>query len=96
MSDSMEEEGRSAEYLNKLYEMTKGRLSREIDLSDLSKELGLDIIKTQEIGISLHAEGLVTISAGEYVRLTNKGLQKLGKEGEAGQERSWWRRLFGK
>ena len=52
-----------------------------------------NIRQTQEIGLSLSAEGLITISAGEYVRLTNKGIQEVEKDREPIQHRSWWQRL---
>ena len=89
------EEGKRSEFLSKLYDLAKGS-QREVDISELHKELDLDIRQTQEIGISLSEEGLVTISAGEYVRLTNKGIQEVEKERGLGQQRSWWQRLFGK
>ena len=92
---SEEEKGKHSEFLDKLYELAKGR-PREVDISDLHKELDLDIRQTQEIVVSLSEEGLVTISAGEYVRLTNKGIQEVEKERGPRQQRSWWQRFFGK
>ena len=95
MSDVNTEKARHSEYLNKLYELAKGR-PREVDISKLREKLGLDIKQTQEIGLSLTAEGLVTVSAGEYVRLTNKGIQEVEREQGTRPQQSWWRRLFKK
>jgi hypothetical protein len=88
------EKGKHSEFLNKLYDLAKGS-PREVDISELHEELDLDIRQTQEIAISLSAEGLVTISAGEYLRLTNKGIQEVEKE-RGPRQQPWWQRLFGK
>ena len=96
MSDLDTENGGHSEYLNKVYEMAKGKMSREIDLSQLSRGLDIDIVQAQKIGLALDAEGLVTLSAGEYVRLTNKGIQEVEKELGPRQQQSWWGRLFRK
>ena len=98
MSDLGAEEGKGkhSEFLHKLYELAKGKLSYEANLSELSKELGLDMRQTQETGLSLNAEGLVTVSAGEYVRLTNKGIEEVERVQGPRQQRSWWQRLFKK
>jgi Mn-dependent DtxR family transcriptional regulator len=93
--DAEAEKGKHSEFLNKMYELAKGS-PREVDISELHKELDLDIMQTQEIGISLSEEGLITISAGEYIRLTNKGIQEVEKERGPRQQWSWWQRLFGK
>jgi Mn-dependent DtxR family transcriptional regulator len=89
------EKGKHSEYLSKLYELAKGS-PREVDISEIRKELGLDIRQTQEIGLSLSAEGMITISAGEYIRLTNKGIEEVEKAQGPRQQRSWRQRLFGK
>ena len=83
------------EYLSKLYELTKGSL-REVGISEVRKELDLDIRQTQEIGLSLSAEGLITISGAGYIRLTNKGIEEVERVQGPRQQRSWWQRLFGK
>ena len=93
MSDTDVEKTRHSEFLNKLYEMAKGSPSQE-DISELKKELGLNIRQTQEIALSLEAEGLVTVSAGEYVRLTNKGIEEVERKQGPRPPQSWWRRLF--
>jgi Mn-dependent DtxR family transcriptional regulator len=95
MSNLSTEKERHFAFLNKLYELAKGS-PREVDISDLHKELDLDIRQTQEIGLSLSAEGLITISAGEYIRLTNKGIEEVERVQGPRQQRSWWQRLFKK
>ena len=94
MSEINEGKENQSEYLYKVYDLAKGTL-REVDISDVHKELGLDIKETQEIGLALSAEGLVSISAPGYVRITNKGIEEVEKE-RGPRQRSWWERLFRK
>ncbi len=93
--DTETEKRKHSEYLSNLFELAKGS-PREVDISEVRKELGLVIRQTQEIGVSLSDEGLITISAGGYVRLTNKGIQEVERVQGPRQHRSWWQRLFGK
>ena len=60
MSELNEGKENQSEYLYKLYDLAKGT-PREVDISDVRKELGLDIKQTQEIGLALSAEGLGSI-----------------------------------
>ena len=41
------EKGKRSDFLNKLYDLAKGS-PREVDISELHKELGLDIGQTQK------------------------------------------------
>ncbi len=92
--DTETEKRKHSGYLSKLYELAKGS-PREVDISEVRKELGLDIKQTQEIGLSLSAEGMITISAGGYIRLTNKGIEEVEKV-QGPRQQSWWQRLFKK
>jgi len=94
MSELNEGKEKQSEYLYKLYDLAKGT-PHEVDISDIREELGIDIKQTQEIGLALNAEGLISISAGEYVRITNKGIEEVEKE-RGPRQRSWWERLFRK
>jgi Mn-dependent DtxR family transcriptional regulator len=93
MSDIAVEKTEHSEFLSKLYEMAKGKPSQE-KISELSKELDIDIRQAQEICLSLETEGLVSIFAGEYVRLTSKGTETVQKEQGPRPPQPWWRRLF--
>lgn len=90
------EKSKNFVFLDKLYEMARGKMSYEADVSELSKELELNIMQIQEIGLALMKEGLVTVSAGEYIRLTSKGIEEIERVHGPMEHRSWWKRLFGK
>ncbi len=94
MSELNEGKENQSEYLYKVYDLAKGTPS-EVDISDVHKELGIDIQKAQEIGLALSAEGLISISAPGYVRITNKGIEEVEKE-RGPRQRSLWERLFRK
>jgi len=94
MSELNEGKENQSEYLYKLYDLAKGT-PIEVDISDIREELGIDIKQTQEIAIALSAEGLISLIAGEYVRITNKGIEEVEKV-RGPRQRSWWERLFRK
>ena len=94
MSELNEEKEDQPEYLYKLYDLAKGT-PIEVDISDIREELGIDIQQTQEIGVALSAEGLISLIAGEYVRITNKGIEKVEKV-RGPRQKSFWERMFRK
>ena len=94
MSELNEGKENQSEYLYKLYDLAKGT-PLEVDISDIRKALGVDIKQTHEIGLALNAEGMISVIAGEYVRITNKGIEEVEKV-RGPRQKSFWERIFRK
>jgi Mn-dependent DtxR family transcriptional regulator len=94
MSELNEGKENQSEYLYKVYDLAKGTL-REVSITDVHKELGIDMQKAQELEIALSVEGLISLSAPGYMRITNKGIEEVEKV-RGPRQKSFWERMFRK